>query len=297
MKNEMKKSLDVADSQSQTYIKLAYKRAIDAIRNNKEDQLTPKMKEKVEYYRKNNTVENKANTDNNNSNNTNNTNNTNDNIDDTIIDELTTINGIGRVLAKKLIKKSITSKEDLKAPKIFDTLPYAAQCDILHNPIKIIPRVSIEKLENSFREHKINVVFVGSYRRQLPTSKDIDVICILEGKNKENVLDKIKENYNVIIYSQGDDKVSLLIFLDDIKRYAKMDIFYVIKDDYPAMLLYATGSKDFNIKMRRLYKRKKLLLNQHGVYSNGVKIKPQPKIEEDFFKLISLKYLEPKDRI
>ena len=74
----------------------------------------------------------------------------------------------------------------------------------------------------------------------------------------------------------------------------KVDIFRTEKKYKNAMLLYATGSKVFNIKMRTIAKKKGYTLNQKGLYKNG-KLIPI-KSEKGFFKKLDMDYLEPEER-
>jgi len=75
----------------------------------------------------------------------------------------------------------------------------------------------------------------------------------------------------------------------------KMDIFITPPKEYMYMLLFATGSGTFNIRMRSNAKHKGYLLNQRGLFKNGVR--QNIKTEHQLFKFLNMKWLEPENRV
>ena len=75
----------------------------------------------------------------------------------------------------------------------------------------------------------------------------------------------------------------------------KYDVFRCQSSEEASMLLYSTGSKSFNIKMRANAKRQGYLLNQHGLFKNGKMVPTH--FEADFFNILGMQWLEPKDRL
>jgi len=64
------------------------------------------------------------------------------------------------------------------------------------------------------------------------------------------------------------------------------------KEDYPFAILYFTGNKDFNVKMREHAKKIGYTLNEY-------KFKDVEKIfssERDIFEFLKLSYVEPSKR-
>jgi DNA polymerase (family 10) len=59
-------------------------------------------------------------------------------------------------------------------------------------------------------------------------------------------------------------------------------------------MLYSTGSKENNIRMRAKAKSQGLLLNQYGLFKKGEKI--NLKTEKDYYDYLGMKYLEPHER-
>ena len=61
------------------------------------------------------------------------------------------------------------------------------------------------------------------------------------------------------------------------------------------MLLYSTGSKQFNINLRTKAKKLGYKLNQEGLFKNNKKINVRG--EKGIFKKLKVPYLPPEKRI
>ena len=213
--------------------------------------------------------------------------------------QLTNINGVGPKLSAELIKMGLKDIKDLKKKKYFDMLPIAAQVDITYKPISPIPRHMIEYLEKSwapvFDRLKIHADFVGSYRRNKPQSSDIDIL-LYDPKGVINIIGT-ELSKGVIIYkpyAYGPSKVSAIVRLVKFKVNVKVDFFITDEKEYPFALLYSTGSKENNIRMRKSAKSQGLLLNQKGLYK-GTKSIPA-KTEKDIYNILKLPYQQPHER-
>ena len=78
--------------------------------------------------------------------------------------------------------------------------------------------------------------------------------------------------------------------------FYKIDIFRTpIKNKY-TMLLYSTGSKNFNIRMRVIAKKQNYILNQTGLYKLPSKTLIIVSSEQDIFNKLNIKYILPKYR-
>ena len=82
----------------------------------------------------------------------------------------------------------------------------------------------------------------------------------------------------------------------------RIDVRSVNWNSFHTALLYFTGSKKFNIDMRKRALDKNIMLNEYGVYKidnkkdrNVVK-EFQVDSEEDVFKIIGMDYVKPEDR-
>jgi DNA polymerase/3'-5' exonuclease PolX len=100
----------------------------------------------------------------------------------------------------------------------------------------------------------------------------------------------LKKHFDIYVYAHGNDKVSLILKINT--DYIKLDVFRTSKEYQHAMLLYAIGSKKFNIKMRSAAKRKGYILNQYGLYKLESLNKPiHVNSEKDFFTILNIPYV------
>ena len=220
--------------------------------------------------------------------------------------QLQEVAGIGVKLAQTLIKKGVSSVSDLKKKQYLSMLPLASQVDIKYRPIKPIPRYMIEYLETQMKQihPRIPMVFVGSYRRHKTSSSDVDVLIQKEYLQRVGTTEFIKmvnshlSNIQVYTpYAIGPSKISTIVRLKKYKINLKMDLFVTPRIEYPFALLYSTGSKEFNINMRRIAKTKGYLLNQRGIYLKGKRVDPKKfKSEKDIFQFLNMRYVLPKRR-
>jgi DNA polymerase/3'-5' exonuclease PolX len=226
-----------------------------------------------------------------------------------LTDDLIEFTGIGKSKAKSLIDSGLASISDLRKKLYKDQLNDATILLMKYKPNRKIPYNSIKSIEKKLTGFP-NTQLVGSFRRKKPTSRDIDVMIV---SNKKTVLDEYlvyltKKFKTIHIYAKGLDKVSLIVLIDEKKtnspEYYKLDIFRCPIVSQYAMLLYSTGSKDFNIKMRATASRLGYLLNQNGIFlKNTDKILKKEsthmipvKSEKGFFKLLNMPYVEPHKR-
>jgi DNA polymerase (family 10) len=219
-----------------------------------------------------------------------------------LLNKLTEIKGIGEQKAKKLINEGLTAISQLKNKKWQDKLSDETKLYLKYKPENKIPHEEIRKLEKLIRK-KINYDFiiVGSYRRKKEFSRDIDIMLIEPDNSQIDnsqinlltlFLEKLKTLADVYCYSKGNSKLSTIIKLNN--KFYKLDIFKVKKENMIPMLIYTTGSKEFNIKMRAQAKKLGYLLNQNGLFKNKVKINLQT--EKAYFDILKIKYLEPDER-
>lgn len=143
---------------------------------------------------------------------------------------------------------------------------------------------------------------VGSYRRGAKSSGDIDIL-ISDNLGENILLDafikKLKSvNYIIDDFAHGNQKYMGVCECGDVAR--RIDILYVKPDEYPFAILYFTGSKIFNIKMRKIALDKGYTMNEHGLKlknsTDGLFIKTNAKTEQDIFKYLDMEYTNPIDR-
>jgi len=137
---------------------------------------------------------------------------------------------------------------------------------------------------------KISVA--GSLRRMKETVRDIDILMV--SNDPERIMSTFTKLPPVKrILATGETKSSVLT-KDDVQ----VDVRVVGEKEFGAALLYFTGSKSFNVKLRQIAQRRKQKINEYGVFSvRTAKDKYLVgKTEEEIFKLLKLDYIEPELR-
>ena len=226
------------------------------------------------------------------------------------ISNLEEVFGIGRKTAYDLFKtykvktveelKEKYDKKEIELPdNIIKGLKYVNK--IQGN----IPRSEIDEIGKFLLETLIEVdselfgTICGSYRRLTATSNDVDFI-IVHPKNKKNMLAKlikILKNKDFIIDSFTEDNVKtkyMGIFHWKTNVLRRIDIRYIPYESYYTALLYLTGSKNFNRKMRQIAISQDMTLNEYGIYENDKMIKVNS--EKEVFDILKMEYVSPDKR-
>jgi len=232
---------------------------------------------------------------------------------ETIDESLDNIYGIGPAKLKVLKDKGINTFQKLKDALILDSKLLNAKQKIglqYYDDIeKRIPYVEIQDhdkyLHKIILENKkvecINIV--GSYRRKKESSGDIDLLIKI--KNKDHYIGMLKE----IVEKLEKDKYILEILACKDKKFMgivklkkksgiiarRLDMLITYPEEYACALLYFTGSKEHNIKVRNKALKMGYTLNEHRME----KIKPDVKdipyfnTEKDIFDFLEMEYIEP----
>lgn len=149
-----------------------------------------------------------------------------------------------------------------------------------------------EKLLPLLRELKgaKAVEVAGSYRRQSETVGDMDILVIGEVDPKDAEKCITKHFKDISLLGSGDTKISFVIFPNNLQ----VDIRFLPEESHGAALLYFTGNKEFNIKMRRIAITKGYLLNEYALYEKGDYL--AGRTEQEVFDKLGMEFVEPKDR-
>jgi DNA polymerase/3'-5' exonuclease PolX len=234
-------------------------------------------------------------------------------------DEILKIHGIGVTKAKELVDKyGIKTIEELKReleknPSILNEKQKIG-LEYYIDTQKRIPRKEItkhlRKISNITKaikdKDKINIKIVGSYRRGLEDSGDIDILMKIDTKD----INERNKIYKEFIDKLRDEKYLVADLGVGIKKYMgiskvtkkgiarRIDILLTTDEEYPYALLYFTGDFDINIEMRKRAREKGYILSEYGL-KNAENIKkklPKIRTEGDIFKFLGYKYLRPSDR-
>jgi DNA polymerase (family 10) len=146
----------------------------------------------------------------------------------------------------------------------------------------------------------------GSLRRRRETIGDVDLICSLKdqslGEDVSAAFVKVPEVQRIL--GQGTTKASVLT-----AGGLQVDLRIVPPENFGAALLYFTGSKDHNVKLRGRALTMGLTLNEWGLYkldeydraakktAEAPPIKPvASKTEADVYAKLDLSFVEPEMR-
>lgn len=219
--------------------------------------------------------------------------------------ELNEVLGIGDKKINELIDLGLKNTKQLLQKKWYEQLNTDTQLMVTHKPTRHISYDTLKKLEPKFTNFSKNIVMVGSYRRKKPIARDIDILFMpSKPADKDAYLEYLRKVFKnqIWIYLNGSDKVSLVVkpFTASDVKY-KVDIFITTPDNYYSMLLYTTGDKAHNIKMRARAKKLGLLLNQNGIFKVvnkkiDQKINKRTDNEKKLFALLKMDYIEPENR-
>lgn len=152
----------------------------------------------------------------------------------------------------------------------------------------ILPGIQdLEKKIQSFPEAEKAVV-AGSVRRRKETIGDIDILAI--SSKPEKITERFVALPEVInVYAKGRTKTAVKL-----KNGLDADLRVVSKESFGAALNYFTGSKDHNVKLRQIAIKKGLKLNEYGLFKGKKSV--AGKTEEDLYRALGLKYIEPEMR-
>jgi DNA polymerase (family 10) len=133
-----------------------------------------------------------------------------------------------------------------------------------------------------------NITVAGSYRRRKETVGDLDILvsCRKDSKVMQAFLDydEVKR-----VISKGETKSSVIL-----RSGLQIDLRKVAAESYGAALHYFTGSKAHNIAIRKMGVKKKLKINEYGVFKGDKRV--AGKTEEEVYQQVDLAYIEPELR-
>ena len=221
------------------------------------------------------------------------------------------IYGVGEKKAEELVEKGITTLSELENRKSeFLNDKQIIGLKYYNDILQRIPRCEIEEyktvFENTFPTTDTNAKFeiVGSYRRGLPNSGDIDVIITSNDPNVFKIfVDKLIEKGVILeVLSRGNSKCLVVAKLPGTEYARRVDFLYTTQEEFPFSILYFTGSKGFNTTMREYALSMKYTLNEHGMSvmegkKKGGLVEHKFTDEKSIFDFLGLEYKKPEERI
>lgn len=147
------------------------------------------------------------------------------------------------------------------------------------------------------------LAYAGSLRRGRDTVGDLDFVAAVEGDAAATLLrQKFTGMPGVTeVIGSGETKSSIRLNVEG--RPVQADLRVVHPDNYGAALLYFTGSKEFNVSLRRRAIDRGMHLNEYGLFE-GTADRPQDsgstplaaRSEQEIFKALGLPDIPPELR-
>lgn len=134
------------------------------------------------------------------------------------------------------------------------------------------------------------IEYAGSLRRRKETIGDIDLL--VSGDKSSVIMDHFAAYKNVLkVIAHGETKSAVIL-----ESGMQVDLRVVPEESFGAAMHYFTGSKNHNIKIRDMAKKKGLKVNEYGVFKVDTGEMIKCKKEEDVFATVGLPFIIPEIR-
>jgi len=132
------------------------------------------------------------------------------------------------------------------------------------------------------------VEIAGSYRRGRETVGDVDILAVAGARSK--AIESFTGYSQVeAVLAQGTTRAAIRL-----KSGLQADLRVVASEEFGAALYYFTGSKAHNIATRAIAVKKKLKINEYGVFRGSKRIAGET--EESVFASVGLPFIPPELR-
>jgi DNA polymerase/3'-5' exonuclease PolX len=232
---------------------------------------------------------------------------------------LLNVYGIGPVKAKKFVEDGVDSIVELRrraaADPEFLTAAQKLGLQYYEDSIERIERAEIDRhaiiLKKAFvTDAGLQMEIVGSYRRGVANSGDIDVlITAAPGQTKKSasaafkkaVDQLIEDEYILGVLARGPAKTLAFagVAREDLKKPGRrLDLLLTDPEEFAYAILYFTGSDQFNIAMRRAALDQGYTMNEHTMTPTCSDAPSPPPMhsERDIFDYLGLAWVEPTER-
>ena len=198
------------------------------------------------------------------------------------------------------------------AEKIRESLAFAEQSGKrLHLGLAMpIAEALVERLGSI--EGVERIAFAGSLRRGRETIGDVDLLCV--SSDPKAVADAFCEGDRVVqVIGRGETKCSARVKIEgaptrwkgfpaDDTPSVQVDLRLVPAESWGAALMYFTGSKEHNVRLRERAQKRGMTLNEYGLYEldqAGEKPAGDPvagRTEEEVYAALGLAWIPPELR-
>ncbi len=226
------------------------------------------------------------------------------------LSELMKIQGMGPKKIKSLYQElGVTTAEELKRAaqeqKIRELPGFGDKAE--HNILEEVERqvkakTGKERIKISVAEQIVHPLYeylskvkgikdlevAGSYRRRTETVGDLDILASCKTGSK--VMDRFVDYEDVEkVLSKGNTRSSVVL-----RSGFQVDLRVVPAVSFGAALHYFTGSKAHNIAIRKRGMKKKLKINEYGVFKDKKRI--AGRTEKEVYARVGLPFIEPELR-
>lgn len=240
------------------------------------------------------------------------------------------IYGVGPAKATELTKQGFRTIQDLRTeilrnPKLLND-KQTIGLNYYEQILQRIPRAEMEEHRHILFHYlrPFTAEIVGSFRRGLATSGDIDVLVRVP-RGTQNIKQHLvtmvetmkKAGYIEEVLAIGEHKCMAICRRDKTSVARRVDLLMTPEEEYAYSILYFTGSDRFNVAFRQHALEKGYTLNEHAltvvnpstkaakppsehtltIVDEKAKPPPPMESEEDIFRFLGLRYVLPTDRI
>ncbi len=134
-----------------------------------------------------------------------------------------------------------------------------------------------------------NIIACGSIRRMKETVGDIDILAT--SKHPKEVIKAFTELSGVeAIIEKGETRSSVRLGIG-----IDADLRIVDKNSFGSAVMYFTGNKDHNIKLRKIAQKRGWKLNEYGLFGKNNHLIAS-KEESDIYKKLGISFIPPEMR-
>ncbi|HEX2695779.1 MAG TPA: DNA polymerase/3'-5' exonuclease PolX, partial [Acidobacteriota bacterium] len=135
------------------------------------------------------------------------------------------------------------------------------------------------------------IAAAGSLRRMKETVGDIDILAA--GRDGAAIIRRFAACPETVrVLAEGETKGSIVVRTGPTER--QVDLRIVKESEYGAALLYFTGSKDHNIKLRGMAKERGMKISEYGIFKGTKRL--AGRTEEDVYRVLGLPWIPPEMR-
>ncbi len=161
--------------------------------------------------------------------------------------------------------------------------------------LKVAQRIGNEMIDELNKMQGVQKAeLAGSLRRKKETIGDIDIIVLAEPRDRRKIVSRFIQLPQVAkVLAKGTTRASVILK----KGNVQVDIRLVHDYEYGSALLYFTGSKEHNIKLRTMARNRGYKINEYGLFDITTGKRLAGSTEEEIYLFLGMKYIPPEKRL